>query len=108
MENEKRGRSRGEAESLTAIFPQTFRPFSEQRSFPPQETHSTPITDPSQSLCYQEARLEAQRVCPQGHLPAPAHLYLFLDVGVSVQHESRGSSILLRRQGHTKAEHDRA
>ena len=69
MENEKRGWSREEVESLTAIFPQTFRPFGEQKSFPPQEPHSTPISDPSQFLCHQEARLETQQLCPQGHLP---------------------------------------
>lgn len=34
--------------------------------------------------------------------------YLFLNVGVSMQHEREGVSILLRLQGHIEAEHDGA
>ena len=56
-----------------------------------------------------DTNLNLDNLCrgPPPPLPAPAHPYLLLDVGVSVQHESRRSSILLGWQGHTKAEHDR-
>lgn len=41
-------------------------------------------------------------------MPAPAHPHLFLDMGVSMQHKSRGQSIRLRLQGHIDTEHNRA
>ena len=85
MESEKRGWSRGEVESLTAIFPQTFRPFGEQRSSPLRNPTPHPSRTLPSSSAIRKPGWRHSKCVPKAAFPEIANVVLVVKTLLAVQ-----------------------